>query len=161
MPPLVFCDEGKKLVSLSYLGEDLCGHVGMIHGGLLATLLDEAMGRCCFGALPNKIAVTASLTVNYKSPAPSNGFVLLTAEVVKTEGRKCWVKGKIQVLGEGEEGGKTLAEAEALFIEPRYAKVCVCVYGIFFLFFFFCMMFGGGGARFEKKLIMCRLYQSS
>lgn len=145
MPPLVFCDEGKKLVSLSYLGEDLCGHVGMIHGGLLATLLDEAMGRCCFGALPNKIAVTASLTVNYKSPAPSNGFVLLTAEVVKTEGRKCWVKGKIQVLGEGEEGGKVLAEAEALFIEPRYAKVCVCVCGIFFFFFFFCMMFGGGG----------------
>lgn len=135
MPPLVFCDEGKKLVSLSHLGEDLCGHVGMIHGGLLATLLDEAMGRCCFGALPNKIAVTASLTVNYKSPAPANGFVLLTAEVVKSEGRKCWVNGKIQVLGEGEEGGKILAEAEALFIEPRYAKVCVCVCvcGFFFL----------------------------
>ena len=135
MPPLIFCDEGKNLVSLSYLGEDLCGHAGMIHGGLLATLLDEGMGRCCFGALPNKIAVTASLTVNYKSPAPANGFVLLTAEVVKTEGRKCWVKGKIQVLGEEEEeGGKVLAEAEALFIEPRYAKVCVC--GFFFFFFF-------------------------
>lgn len=138
MPPLVFCDEGKKLVSLSHLGEDLCGHVGMIHGGLLATLLDEGMGRCCFGALPNKIAVTASLTVNYKSPAPANGFVLLTAEVVKAEGRKCWVKGKIQVLGEGEEGGKVLVEAEALFIEPRYAKVCcVCAFFFFsFLLFF-------------------------
>ena len=157
MPPLVFCDEGKKLVSLSYLGEDLCGHVGMIHGGLLATLLDEGMGRCCFGALPNKIAVTASLTVNYKSPAPANGFVLLTAEVVKAEGRKCWVKGKIQVLGEGEEGGKVLVEAEALFIEPRYAKVCY-VWGFFF--FRTISMIGGGGGVF-KELIVSRLCQSS
>lgn len=154
MPPLIFCNEGKKLVSLSYLGEDLCGHVGMIHGGLLATLLDEAMGRCCFGALPNKIAVTASLTVNYKSPAPANGFVLLTAEVVRTEGRKCWVKGKIQVLGKGKDEGKVLAEAEALFIEPRYAKVCV-----FYWFFGGFLHYVGEG--FEKKLIVCRLYPSS
>lgn len=123
VPPLVFVEEGKHVVSMSYLGTDLCGHVGIIHGGLLATLCDEGLARCGFSALPNKIGVTASLTVNYKNPAPAGSYVVLKAETIKTEGRKVWVKGRIELLTETEEPGKILVEAEALFIEPRYAKV--------------------------------------
>lgn len=121
--PLAFVEEGKKLVSISYLSTDLCGHVGMVHGGMLATMLDEGMARCCFAALPNKIGVTASLTVNYRAPSPAGSFVVLKAEVVKTEGRKVWVKGRIELLGDGIEPGKVLADGESLFIEPKYAKV--------------------------------------
>lgn len=123
VPPLVFLEEGKHLVSLSYLGTDLCGHVGIVHGGLLATLCDEGLARCGFSALPNKIGVTASLTINYRNPAPAGSYVVLKAETVKAEGRKVWVKGRIELLGESEEPGKLLAEAEGLFIEPKYAKV--------------------------------------
>lgn len=125
VPPVVFCEEGKKLVSISYLGTDLCGYVGIIHGGMLATLLDEGLARCGFAALPNKIGVTASLTVNYKKPAPAGCFVVLKAETTKVEGRKVWVNGRIEVLGETEEPGMVLAEAEGLFVEPKYAKVCL------------------------------------
>lgn len=123
VPPLVFLQDGKDLVSLSYLGTDLCGHVGIIHGGLLATLCDEGLARCGFSALPNRIGVTASLTVNYRNPAPAGSFVVLKAETVKAEGRKVWVKGRIELLGDTEEPGKVLVEAEGLFIEPKYAKV--------------------------------------
>lgn len=123
MPPLAFVQEGKKLISISYLGTDLCGHVGIVHGGLLATLMDEGLARCCFAALPNKIGVTARLTVNYRSPAPAGGFVVLKAEVVKVEGRKAWVEGRMEVLGDGVEPGKLLVEGEGLFVEPKYAKV--------------------------------------
>lgn len=108
---------------MSYLGTDLCGHVGIVHGGLLATLLDEGLARCGFAALPNKIGVTASLTINYKKPTPAGSFVVLKAETVKVEGRKVWVKGRIELLGETEEPGQVLVEAEGLFIEPKYAKV--------------------------------------
>ena len=123
VPPLVFIEEGKQLVSMSYLGTDLCGHIGIVHGGLLATLLDEGLARCGFAALPNKIGVTASLTINYRKPAPAGSFVVLKAETTKVEGRKVWVKGRIEILGESEEPGVVLAEAEGLFIEPKYAKV--------------------------------------
>lgn len=123
VPPLVFIEEGKQLISMSYLGTDLCGHIGIVHGGLLATLLDEGLARCGFAALPNKIGVTASLTINYKKPAPAGSFVVLKAETTKVEGRKVWVKGRIEVLGESEEPGMVLVEAEGLFIEPKYAKV--------------------------------------
>jgi 3'-phosphoadenosine 5'-phosphosulfate synthase len=123
VPPLVFVNEGEHLVSMSYLGTDLCGHVGIVHGGLLATLLDEGLARCGFAALPNKIGVTASLTVNYKKPTPAGSFVVLKAETTKVEGRKVWVKGRIELLGETEEPGDVLVEAEGLFVEPKYAKV--------------------------------------
>ncbi|MCJ1273588.1 hypothetical protein MMC21_001381 [Puttea exsequens] len=122
VPPLVFINEGKSLVSMSYLGTDLCGHVGIVHGGLLATLLDEGCARCGFAALPNKIGVTASLTINYKKPTPAGSFVVLKAETTRVEGRKVWVKAKIELLGETEEPGKVLVEAEGLFVEPSYAK---------------------------------------
>ncbi len=102
----------------------MCGHAGMVHGGLLATLMDEGMARCCFAALPNKICVTARLTVNYRAPTPAGGFVVLKAEVLKVEGRKVWVQGRIETLGDGIEPGKLLADAEGLFVEPKYAKVC-------------------------------------
>lgn len=46
LPPLVRArkDESEALV-LVHLGTALCGHEGIVHGGLLATLLDESLGR--------------------------------------------------------------------------------------------------------------------
>lgn len=123
VPPLVFLEEGKNLVSISYLSTDLCGHVGIVHGGLLATLLDEGLARCGFSALPNKIGVTAYLNINYRNPTPAGSYVVLKAETTKVEGRKVWVKGRIELLGDTVEPGKLLVEAEGLFIEPKYAKV--------------------------------------
>jgi hypothetical protein len=37
-------DESEALIIL-HVGRALCGHDGIIHGGMLATLLDESMGR--------------------------------------------------------------------------------------------------------------------
>lgn len=127
VPPIVFCDEGKNLVSMSYLGTDLCGHVGIIHGGMLATLLDEGLARCSFASLPHRIGVTASLTVNYRKPCPAGSFVVLKAETIKAEGRKVWVKGRIELLGKDETPGTLIAEAEGLFVEPKYAKVGISI----------------------------------
>jgi 3'-phosphoadenosine 5'-phosphosulfate synthase len=124
VPPFVWSEKGgRSLVSISYLGTDLCGHPGIVHGGFLATMLDEGLARCCFPALPNKIGVTANLNINYRSPAPAGAFVVLRAKTTKVEGRKAWVEGHIETLvGEGETP-VILAEASALFIEPRQAAV--------------------------------------
>jgi acyl-coenzyme A thioesterase PaaI-like protein len=37
-------DESEACVFV-HLGRGLCGHDGIVHGGLLATLLDEALAR--------------------------------------------------------------------------------------------------------------------
>ncbi|KAF2018970.1 Thioesterase/thiol ester dehydrase-isomerase [Aaosphaeria arxii CBS 175.79] len=125
VPPLQFSTaDGTTYYSLQYLGPALCGHPGIVHGGLLATLLDEGLARCCFPALPNKIAVTASLKVDYKRPCMAGQIVVLRAETTKVEGRKAWVTGRIETLADESKGEKpvVLTEAEALFIEPKGAE---------------------------------------
>ena len=131
VPPLTFQDrdvELPTLVQFSYLGPALCGHPGIVHGGLLATMLDEGLARACFPALPNKVGVTASLKIDYRVPCPANSYVVLKAQTTKVEGRKAWVKGWIELLGETEVEGVKLVEAEALFIEPRNAAGMARVY---------------------------------
>lgn len=123
VPPLAFTREGEELITIAYLGTELCGHVGMVHGGMLGTILDEGMGRCCFAKLPNKIGVTANLNINYKAPVKAGSYIVMKSRTTKAEGRKAWVEGHIETLGQGEEPGQLLVEATALYIEPKYAKV--------------------------------------
>lgn len=111
------------MVTFLYLGSDVSGHPGIVHGGLLATLLDEGLARCCFPALPNKVGVTANLNIDYRRPAPADAYAVLKAETVKVEGRKAWVEGRIETLPEEGQEPMVLVEAKALFIEPRQAAV--------------------------------------
>ncbi|ORY75456.1 thioesterase family protein, partial [Protomyces lactucae-debilis] len=121
--PHVFGDrQGTELYVVAHLGADLCGHDGIVHGGLLATLLDEGLARCCFPALPNKIGVTANLNVDYRKPTKANQLVMLKAKTLKVEGRKAWVEGKI-VSMDADKEGDTLVQAKALFVEPKYAAL--------------------------------------
>lgn len=126
--PYIFNDDaGKSMTMILHLGSEVCGHPGIIHGGLLAALLDEGLARCCFAALPNKVGVTANLNIDYRHPAPADSFFVLKAVTVKVEGRKAWVEGRIETLpvGGGDDDAEPVlvVEARALFIEPRQAAV--------------------------------------
>lgn len=125
-PPLAWLDaagDRKEYVQISFAGEQLCGHPGIVHGGYLATVLDEGLARCAFAALPHKVGVTANLNVNYKAPCKAGQYIVLRGEVTQVEGRKAWVKGRIETLPEGEGDPVVLAEATALYIEPKQAAV--------------------------------------
>lgn len=131
VPPLNLAhpnEELPRLTQIAYLGPSLCGHPGIVHGGLLATLLDEGLARACFPALPNKIGVTASLKIDYRSPCPAGSYIVLKAETTKVDGRKAWVKGWIEQLTDDGEPGTKLVEAEALFIEPKGAASMAKIY---------------------------------
>jgi 3'-phosphoadenosine 5'-phosphosulfate synthase len=125
VPPFSWNEkDGKSAVSISYIGTDLCGHPGIVHGGFLATMLDEGMARCCFAVLPHKVGVTAKLDINYRKPAKAGTYVVLRTKTVKVEGRKAWVEGQIETLVAPGETPIILVEAAALFVSPRQAWVC-------------------------------------
>ncbi|KAI1375577.1 Thioesterase/thiol ester dehydrase-isomerase [Hypoxylon crocopeplum] len=129
VPPLTFAEKGgKSLVSISYLGNELCGHPGIIHGGFLATMLDEGLARCCFAALPHKVGLTANLNINYRAPAPAGCYVVLKAKTTRVEGRKAWVEGRIETLVAEGETPLVLAEATALFVSPKHASMMMNFY---------------------------------
>ncbi|KAG5932562.1 hypothetical protein E4U53_001264 [Claviceps sorghi] len=114
---------GRSLVSVVFVGEDLCGHPGLVHGGFLATMLDEGLARCCFGALPHNIGVTANLNIDYRKPTPAGTYLVLRAETTKVDGRKAWVKGRIESLPGPGETPVVYAEATALFVSPKFAAM--------------------------------------
>ena len=76
--PIAFSDgEGKEFYAVLHVGRDLCGPRGTVHNGLLATVMDESLARCCFPALPNRIGVTANLNIDYRNPLPVDSYVLV------------------------------------------------------------------------------------
>ncbi|KAF8754480.1 Thioesterase superfamily [Rhizoctonia solani] len=106
IPPLVFAkDDESEAIAIIHVGRSLCGHDGIIHGGLLATLLDETLARNALLNLPAKVGVTANLSVNYRAPARADQFIVIHTHLDKVNGRKATVS----VL--------------ALFVQPKYAHL--------------------------------------
>ncbi|CAO1627901.1 unnamed protein product [Parajaminaea phylloscopi] len=104
-----------------HLGRSLCGHEGIIHGGLLATLCDEALAITGFRHFSKRVGVTVRLEVDYKSPAYPDGFLVMQTHLLEGESsqRKAAVKGRMWDV----RGGQTVVEAKAIFVEPRDEKL--------------------------------------
>ncbi|KAJ9098666.1 hypothetical protein QFC21_004314 [Naganishia friedmannii] len=118
VPPLAFIKSNESAgIIVVHVGRSLCGHDGIVHGGLLATVLDECLGRNALLNIPSKIGVTATLNVQYKKPTKADQFIVVRTELDAVAGRKVNVSGSIESLD-----GEILATAQALFVEPKYAE---------------------------------------
>lgn len=134
--PLIFQSVDKdtsELVVVYHVGDKVDGHDGIVHGGFLATLMDEGLTRCGFPLLPNKYGVTASLEMNYRAPTPSNSYIVLKGKVDEANGRRVYTSGNLETLPLyhiDEKTGKavvdkepiTLVEGKMLIVEPKWAK---------------------------------------
>lgn len=118
VPPIAFVknDESEAIIIL-HLGRSLCGHDGIVHGGLIATVFDEALGRNALLNIPSNIGVTANLKLSYKKPTKADQFVVIRTKLDSVQGRKVNVSGVMEDLQ-----GQALATASAMFVEPSYAK---------------------------------------
>ncbi|EAW06657.1 PaaI family thioesterase [Aspergillus clavatus NRRL 1] len=119
-----------RMVSVFHIGAQLCGHPGFVHGGLLTVMFDEAYARCVSTSFPSGLGMTANLTVDFRKPAVPDRLYVLRAQTVKVEGRKAWVEGTLASLppvGDASEP-VLVAEAKALFVEPKFAESMVPLY---------------------------------
>ena len=88
------------------------GYPGVVHGGILATMLDEVTSRTIFRGDPPRFVVTARLAMRYRRPVPVEQPLRLTGRVVEDKGRVIRVAGTIEDIS-----GTLLAEAEAVLME--------------------------------------------
>ena len=88
------------------------GPAGYLHGGIIATLLDETMSKSVRAR--GLTAMTRQLEVEYLRPVPAGEPIRLEGRLIRSEGRKHWAEGKIL-----NARGITLAEGKGLFIEIR------------------------------------------
>ncbi|WDZ92596.1 PaaI family thioesterase [Nocardiopsis sp. HUAS JQ3] len=93
------------------------GPPGLVHGGWIAALLDQAVGSV--SAVETTPGLTAKLEVNYRQPTPLFTPLEVTAEVDRVEGRKVFVSGRIRAHGE------VTAEATALMVQVRIPETGV------------------------------------
>lgn len=112
-------------VTFFYLGHQLSGHSGIVHGGLLATLLDELTCRLAFHNLESNRGVTANLNIDYKQPTFVDQYVMFKCVVVKKQGRKCWVRGEVYRADldsddKFDSKENLLAVCTVLVIEPKW-----------------------------------------
>lgn len=109
-------DDYGELRVLVVLGSGLDGHLHTAHGGVAATLLDEAMG--IIGGIhktPGKAIFTAFIHVDYKKPLPTPGAVMIKAKLdPRSRGRKIYI---VATLEDGS--GTVFTAAEALFLEVK------------------------------------------
>src|SRR5260370_30441311 len=90
------------------LGKRYTGPPGHSHGGIIATILDEAMGKV--NKLRHVVAMTSEITVNYLKPGPLNQPLRVESRDVKVRGRK-----RIHVAEILNEKGEVLAHSEGWF----------------------------------------------
>ncbi|MCP4753739.1 MAG: PaaI family thioesterase [Proteobacteria bacterium] len=76
-------------------GPEHGGYKNTVHGGILATLLDEAMGWTSIISQPT-LCVAADLSVRYKLPAKVGEQLLVSAELIADKRRILLTKGKIE-----------------------------------------------------------------
>lgn len=89
---------------------DFDGFDGVVHGGIVATMLDEAMGMACTRIHEIHGAVTANMNITFRSPVLSGKPIHIQAESDR-DGRKFNCSAEIH-----DESGKVLAEATSLWI---------------------------------------------
>src|SRR6202453_113620 len=92
------------------LGKRYTGPPGHCHGGIIATILDEAMGKV--NKRRNVIALTSEITVNYLKPVPLNTPLRVESREVRVRGRRHI--NKAEIINQKNE---VLARSQGLFIE--------------------------------------------
>ena len=91
------------------------GWDGIVHGGIISTLLDEATAKLVYEL--GYQAVTASLEIRFKKPAPILEPLRVYGEI--TEVGKKLIRAKARVV---KEDGTILATGMATFLRSSLAK---------------------------------------
>jgi acyl-coenzyme A thioesterase PaaI-like protein len=86
------------------------GYGGMIHGGIISTLMDEILAWSLYAR--DTWAVTARLNTTFRKPVRIGESVRLVGRIVRDRGRLIELHGEIR----RESDDALLAEAEATFM---------------------------------------------
>lgn len=107
-PPLHMRYEGDRVIAEVTFGAAFEGPPSCVHGGYVAATFDEVLGAA--QSLAGDQGMTASLTIDYRSPTPLLTPLRVEAWLERREGRKIWVRGQMHA------GERLTAEAHGLFV---------------------------------------------
>jgi acyl-coenzyme A thioesterase PaaI-like protein len=110
---LKFYETGPGEVTVDFTApEHYQGYPGVLHGGIVASILDETAGRALMGIFPSRFMFTAKLEVKYRKNVLVGAPLKIIGKAGKDRGR----------MAEGWSGiynadGELLAEANVLLVD--------------------------------------------
>lgn len=100
-------------VSSEYTAPDhFQGYPGVVHGGIVASMLDEVVGRAVMGDDTSRFMMTARLQVRYRLPVPVGQPLRLEGKMRRRRGRTAEATARLRLPDD-----TIAAEAEALLVE--------------------------------------------
>ena len=99
----------RRIVGRFILGERYQGGANFAHGGIIALLLDEAMGKVC--RFRGVRAVTAELNVEYLKPVNVQKEIIVEGRESDLKGRNLFLAGEIR-----NTEGEILARGRGRFV---------------------------------------------
>ena len=87
--------------------EDLEGYPGVLHGGIVSSILDGAMCHCMFSR--GQVAVTAEMTTKFRHPVVTNQQAIVSANITRFSHSLCLLEAEIV------QDGKVKATARGKF----------------------------------------------
>ncbi len=110
---MTFYDNGENEVCAEYtVAEDYQGYPGVVHGGVVAAMLDETVARVSMIGDPHHFMMSVKLEVKYRHPVPTQTPLKIVGRIVKLRGRLGKAVGEI-ILPDGTvaaESNMTLAD---------------------------------------------------
>lgn len=94
-----------------------CGFDGMVHGGIISALLDEAAAYALF-ARHGKLGVTRDITVRFLKPVPTGTEIRVVGEIVSFDPPQAEVAMAIY-----DAEGQRLAEGRTNWSFPRLSRI--------------------------------------
>jgi acyl-coenzyme A thioesterase PaaI-like protein len=92
------------------------GWPGVLHGGIMATLMDETMGRAAF--LKKLWMVTSKMELTYRKPVPLGQTLKISARIVELRGSRMIAAGQLMLAD-----GTVAVEASGLYLRiPEQQK---------------------------------------
>ena len=105
----VFDEARNRFVCRFRLTKRYTGPPGHAHGGIIATILDEAMGKV--NKLRQVVALTSQITVTYLKPVPLNKLLRVESREVRVKGRS-----HVNMAEILNQKGEVLASSQGVFI---------------------------------------------
>lgn len=94
------------------------GYPGIVHGGIIAAMLDEVLARAAMVDDPNHFRVTAKMEITYRNPVPTGKPLRLYAKLKRQRWHLAFSHAELQ-LPDGTLG----AEAEGILADLPAAPI--------------------------------------
>ena len=112
---LAFCDHAERFVVLAMEPKPwMCNPMGILHGGITASVLDMTMGLLCRYCSGGYMTPTVSMDVQYLRAGPLDRRLYIRADLTKAGRSVCYATGRL--WAEGEEKRPIATSSGAYFV---------------------------------------------